>query len=517
MSQEDGGRSESRSVVPEPIVGKISVEQNPLPAGGDSLLTLRWESSGETAELCVSEDGSPDKLVARSASGELHLEWIRPGITYLFRLYSITEPRKLIDDAKFYWPVAGRIRAQPNPIPLEAGSRTTLQWEITSPAAAEITLLEPRCVEKVVCRGRSGSFEVSGLRAGVTYFFRLYPVDGPRELLDEVSVQLTDIPWAALRERIKSGSTNPVYFDQLTRLIGEVMPHCLHEKDFPKWFRSWEADGFHVTPVHFYEPIPDTRTLNQEIWERPPTVPGVEMNEAGQRQLLCDAFPAFAPEYNQIPLEAPATGVSFYLQNGRFERLDSLIAYCMVRHYQPRRIIEVGSGYSTLLLAQAAGKNGSTELHSIEPYPVEFLTKGIAGLTSLMVKKVEEVDTSIFSSLNPGDFLFIDTSHVVRIGGDVNYLFLEVLPRLQPGVIVHVHDIFLPLEYPREWVIERRRFWTEQYLLQAFLTYNSEFEVLISSGYLKAQFPEELKSVFPTAAPWQGGSFWMRRKPNPSP
>ncbi len=103
---------------------------------------------------------------------------------------------------------------------------------------------------------------------------------------------------------------------------------------------------------------------------------------------------------------------------------------------------------------------------------------------------------------------------MVRIGGDVNYLFLEVLPRLQPGVIVHVHDIFLPLEYPREWVIERRRFWTEQYLLQAFLTYNSEFEVLISSGYLKAHFPEELKSVFPTAAPWQGGSFWMRRKPN---
>ena len=100
----------------------------------------------------------------------------------------------------------------------------------------------------------------------------------------------------------------------------------------------------------------------------------------------------------------------------------------------------------------------------------------------------------------------------MRIGGDVNFLFLDVLPRLKPGVIVHVHDIFFPFDYPKDWVIERRRFWTEQYLLQAFLGFNAEFEVLVSSGYLKARFPEELKSVFPTADPWTGGSFWMRRK-----
>ena len=493
----------------------ILVEPNLMPAAETSLVTLRWESGEETAEFCVSEDGAPEKLIARCGSGELQVEWIRPAVTYVFRLYSIIESRRLIDEVEFFCPVEGRITAQPNPIPLEAGSRTTLQWEITSPAAAEITLGEADCEEKIVCRGKSGSFEVTGLRAGVTYYFRLYPLDGRRELLDEVSVQLTDIPWTSLWERFKSGSAESVYFEELTSLIGEVMPRCLHHKDFPKWFRSWEADGFHVTPVHFYEPIPDTQSLKKELWERPSTVPGVEMNGAKQRQLLCDAFPIFGEECNQFPLEAPASGVSFYLQNGRFEGLDPLIAYCMVRHYQPRRIIEVGSGYSTLLLAQAAQKNGSTELHSIEPYPVEFLTEGLPGLASLMVKKVEDVDHSVFRSLNAGDFLFIDTSHVVRIGGDVNYLFLEVLPRLQPGVIVHVHDIFLPSEYPREWVIERRRFWTEQYLLQAFLTYNSEFEVLVSSGFLKARFPEELRRVFPSAAPWQGGSFWMRRRPNP--
>ena len=110
--------------------------------------------------------------------------------------------------------------------------------------------------------------------------------------------------------------------------------------------------------------------------------------------------------------------------------------------------------------------------------------------------------------------MFIDTSHVIRIGGDVNYIFLEVLPRLKPGVIVHIHDIFFPFDYPKVWVIERRRFWTEQYLLQAFLTCNSDFQVLLSNSYLSTFYPEELESVFPrTSSPREGGSFWMRRKP----
>src|SRR5262249_23664389 len=136
--------------------------------------------------------------------------------------------------------------------------------------------------------------------------------------------------------------------------------------------------------------------------------------------------------------------------------------------------------------------------------------------------KVEDIDLEFFSQLQSGDILFIDSSHTVKIGGDVNYLFLEVLPRLKPGVIVHVHDIFLPFDYRRDWVKERLRFWTEQYLLQAFLTFNSEFEVLMANHYLmhryledlKAAFPnlENLKAALPSSVKWDGGSFWMRRR-----
>src|SRR4029077_19197551 len=131
----------------------------------------------------------------------------------------------------------------------------------------------------------------------------------------------------------------------------------------------------------------------------------------------------------------------------------------------------------------AAAKNKSSPLMCIEPFPQKFLRAGFPGLQSLMERKVQDVDLNFFSQLQSGDILFIDSSHTVKIGGDVNYLFLEVLPRLNPGVIVHVHDIFLPFDYRRDWVMDELRFWTEQYLLQAFLMFNSDFEVLMANHY----------------------------------
>jgi len=185
----------------------------------------------------------------------------------------------------------------------------------------------------------------------------------------------------------------------------------------------------------------------------------------------------------------------------------------MVRHFQPRLIIEVGSGFSSLVLGQAAAKNKTSSLICIDPFPGELLRNGsIPALQSLIETKVQDLDLEFFSQLDPGDILFIDSSHAVKIGGAVNYLFLEVLPRLNPGVIVHVHDIFLPFEYRRHWVLNEFRFWTEQYLLQAFLTFTSEFEVLLANYYLSRYHKEHLRAAFPDLPRWIGGSFWMRRQ-----
>ena len=134
----------------------------------------------------------------------------------------------------------------------------------------------------------------------------------------------------------------------------------------------------------------------------------------------------------------------------------------MVRHFKPRNIIEIGSGYSSLISGQAAAKNGAPALICVEPFPLDFLKKGFPGLRALVQKKVEDVGLDFFSQLQSGDIFFIDSSHTVKIGGDVNYLFLEVLPRLNPGVIVHVHDILFPFDYRRDWVMDEFRFWTEQ-------------------------------------------------------
>ena len=232
------------------------------------------------------------------------------------------------------------------------------------------------------------------------------------------------------------------------------------------------------------------------------------MNDSIQLELLRSHFTKLRDEYHNLPVEPPPG------QKRPFRGVDALVAYCMIRHFQPELIAEVGSGWSSLVLGQAAAKNKNSALICIDPFPGELLRKGnIPALRSLIEKKIQDIDLEFFSQLGSGDVLFIDSSHTVKIGGDVNYLFLEVLPRLRPGVIVHVHDIFLPFEYRRDWVLDEFRFWTEQYILQAFLTFNSQFEVLLANSYLNHYHQQDLKTAFPGLSSRAGGSFWMRRKP----
>ncbi|MDP2730264.1 MAG: class I SAM-dependent methyltransferase [Dehalococcoidales bacterium] len=289
-------------------------------------------------------------------------------------------------------------------------------------------------------------------------------------------------------------------------------------------FRSvygfFENAGIHITPVHFYEPIPDSRELRkrERIWESETELVGIDMDVPRQLSLLREIFPSFKQEY-EFPGQKTRVPFEFYLENGMFEAVDAEVAHCMVRHFLPKKIIEIGSGFSTRLLARACLLNKEkagreTRLFTIDPYPGDIVARGFPGLTSLTREKAENIDLAFLLQLNEGDILFIDSSHVARIGSDVNYLFPEVLPRLKPGVIVHVHDIFLPREYPREWVLGLRRSWNEQYLLQAFLTYNQAYTVLWCGSYMHLHHLQELKTAFPS---YNGliypKSFWMRRKP----
>jgi predicted O-methyltransferase YrrM len=245
----------------------------------------------------------------------------------------------------------------------------------------------------------------------------------------------------------------------------------------------FEARGYHVTPVHFYEPIPNL----SELEFREPirfSTEGLDLGEPEQRRLVAE----ISRYFDEFEWEA----------NTFFSRSDSLVLYGMIRQLRPNRVIEVGCGYSTNATLAAIERNGTGELITIEPFEQERMP-----VRPAYTVPVQEVPLDLFTTLSENDVLFIDSSHVAKTGSDVNHLFLNVLPALAPGVVVHVHDIFLPDDYPADWVRERHRFWNEQYLLHAFLAFNSEWRVLLSVHQLAAA------SLLGPAA--DGASFWMRR------
>lgn len=287
-----------------------------------------------------------------------------------------------------------------------------------------------------------------------------------------------------------------------------------------KLFPHIERLGFHLTRNHFYEPIPDTRTLGDEIFERDSQMVGVDLAEERQLQFLKEVVPLYRDEYLSFDRAEVQSG-RFHLANTQFERVDAEVLHCMVRSSKPRRVVEIGGGFSTLVTSVAlqlnAAEGHGCEFTTIEPYPRQFLLDGVPRLTHLIQSPVQEVPLSTFESLEAGDILFIDSSHVVRIGSDAQYELLEVLPRVAPGVLVQVHDVFFPRDYPRIFVKEWHRFWNEQYVLQAFLAFNDSFEVRWGSALMAHRHPEALAEAFPSFA--QGGlwpsSFWLQRVQSP--
>jgi predicted O-methyltransferase YrrM len=286
-------------------------------------------------------------------------------------------------------------------------------------------------------------------------------------------------------------------------------------------FNALQAAGVHVVPNHFYLPIPDTRTMGAAYFEAQSDLPGLDMRLDAQVDLLQKLASEFKAEYEKLPRSAGDSGPDeFYLNNQLFEAVDAEVLYALLRHLKPRRVVEIGSGFSTLLMLRAATANAADgkplALRSIEPYPREFLVrKARAGRLELIQERVEKVALDRFEDLAAGDVLFIDSSHVIRTGGDVQRELLEIVPRLAPGVYVHLHDIFLPREYPRQWVVRNHWFWSEQYLLQAFLAFNSQFEVVLAHAFLHLRRPDLLARLVPSydSAVVSPASFWMRRKP----
>jgi len=264
-----------------------------------------------------------------------------------------------------------------------------------------------------------------------------------------------------------------------------------------------------VFPIrnHYYEPLFDTRALGPRSDVRP--LPGIDWNVKGQMDLLASF------DYSEeIERELP-NWKGFHFNNDAFEGGDADFWYSIIRKYKPANIIEIGSGFSTLIATRAIEVNRRFDPEyrcrhvCVEPYEMPWLED--IGVTVLR-KKIEDIGVDFFSSLGPNDILFVDSSHIIRPGGDVLFEFLQVLPTLRRGVIVHVHDIFSPRDYLDSWVKDEVRLWNEQYLLEAFLTHNDQWRILAALNYLTHEHHEALKARCPfLTREVEPGSFYIER------
>lgn len=273
--------------------------------------------------------------------------------------------------------------------------------------------------------------------------------------------------------------------------------------------------GLGVLPIrnHYYDPFPLPARMQGSL-DTPRQLPGIEMNEAGQLDLLTNFN--FQDELDRIPLEGSGDQ-QFYYRNSFFGPGDADFLYSMIRYFRPRRIVEVGSGYSTLVMLRAIDENRrqnpvyQCEVTCVEPYEADWLeSRGV----TVIRRPVEEVGPELFSQLESDDILFIDSSHVIKPRGDVLFLYLQVLPLLSSGVLVQIHDVFTPRDYLKRWVVDELKLWNEQYLLEAFLSHNRDFRIIGALNYLKHRHQERLAGVFPILGREplaEPGSLWLRR------
>lgn len=273
-----------------------------------------------------------------------------------------------------------------------------------------------------------------------------------------------------------------------------------------------------IVPVrkHYYEPLVDPNDFKNGAKVRELT--GIDWNVAEQLQIL-KSFRTES-ELHDLPRKK-SHPLDYYVDNGVFEAGDAEYWYNLIRLIKPARIFEVGSGHSTLLAAKAIARTRaevaqySCKHVCIEPFESPWLEQ--IGVTVIR-KRVEEVGSAFFSELTERDILFIDSSHIIRPRGDVLFEYLELLPTLKPGVVVHIHDIFSPREYPDEWVLKKVLFWNEQYLLEAFLTANREWKIIGALNYLRHNHFDELrgKSPFLRSKDEPGSFYIQRRAQNPA-
>ena len=306
--------------------------------------------------------------------------------------------------------------------------------------------------------------------------------------------------------------TSVEIYDGLVRDLG-------FDTQQPGWFpalrdlhRHSRQTRLQVIPDFFYTPVFSPADIPAEVWDGTFAHCGTFDLEA-QRAFLKET-PAFREVLQALTVDPdPADETVYHWENGQFGHADAALYYSLIRRFRPRRIVEVGAGHSTKLALRAVRDNGLGSILCIDPHPPPWL-QPIPGTIEIHRAPVQSTEDSLFLELEPSDILFIDGSHISKTGSDVNHLFLRVLPRLPAGVVVHIHDICLPFEYPRYWSEGVLCYWNEQYVLAALLANSDKYEILVGVYFVQRNDVEALRPFVPDlpGVSLGGGSLWMRAR-----
>lgn len=295
--------------------------------------------------------------------------------------------------------------------------------------------------------------------------------------------------------------------------IKEIIEKLPHVRSLKRKLLNYQQSLI-FPPGHFYSPVVDIQELianRSKIFDNSKELHGIDLN-LKEQQLLLESFEKY---YSLLPFTDKAnTTTRYYYDNEAYLWSDGIFLFLMISHFKPKKIIEIGSGFSSALMLDVNEMyfNNGIDLTFIEPFP--DILKSIARDNdpfTLIPQKVQNVETGLFESLEENDILFIDSTHVAKTNSDVLFEIFEILPRLKKGVKIHIHDIFFPFEYPEAWVIDQKRNWNEIYFMRSFLMYNTHFKILCFNTYLEEKFTSWFEEHMPLCLKNRGGSLWIEK------
>lgn len=274
-----------------------------------------------------------------------------------------------------------------------------------------------------------------------------------------------------------------------------------------------ESIGIQIIPSNFYSPVPSVKDI-EEGWERKVSLPFYDKdvyNNDEMLELLNQKLMPYVKEFCPPDNDDESNPKGYFWKNSQYSHSDAMSLYCMIRYFKPEKVIEIGGGFSTLIIDQALKENGKGEIIEIEPYPRPFL-KDIKLISQNITKPVQDIPCEIFDQLKKDDILFIDSTHSVKESSDCTYIYLKILNKLKKCVIIHIHDIFLPQPIPKEWHYNFSIHWTEQYILQALINNPHNYKVIFGSNYHRVFNKKDLDKFMANKEESGGGSFWIVKK-----